>query len=195
MTICVFHNGILAADTTTTNRVLDTRLQAVKLHRCKNTYTANEEKTLIAKWLCFSGDSSNLAGCLSILSTGISLNQFAEIIAGATLLISGGLSLGFLMDDGSFLHLSKAGKITPAAKTARKAMGGGSSLFKNGYDDDKTLSAAERTWLSARLIDGCGGDVMYVTPDSDELKVFNPDKQSIKRMTAILTKELLNKHN
>ena len=195
MTVCVFYNGVLAADTSTIQRDSGLKLKAVKLHRCNNKYVVNDERTLVAKWLCFSGNSHMLAGALKMLSVNGTLNDFADNISKAHPLIDGAMSLGFLMDDGTYCSINNRGGITSNPKDKRIIDGRGMALFKDGYDPEKTLTAPELAYLSARLINGCGGDVMYVTSDSDELKVFNPDKQSIKRMTAVLTKELLNKHN
>lgn len=195
MTVCVFYNGVLAADTTTTQRDSGLKLKAVKLHRCNNNYIVSDEKTLTAKWLCFSGSSHMLAGALKMLSANGTLNDFADNISKAYSLIDGSMSLGFLMNDGTYYNINNRGIIKAHPKDRRIVDGRGALLFKEGYDPEKTLTAPEQAYIATRLIEGCGGDVFYVTPDSDDLNVFIPNKQSLKRMTAVLTKELLNKHN
>lgn len=195
MTVCVLYNGILAADTSTIQRDSGLKLKAVKLHRCNNKFIVDDEKTLTAKWLCFSGSSNMLAGALRMLSANGTLNEFAESISKASSLIDGSMSLGFLMDDGTVCNISNTGKLVTYAKDKRLVDGRGAVVFKEGYDPDKILSAPELAWIAARLVNGCGGDVLYATPESDELRVFNPNKQSLKRMTAVLTKQLLNRYN
>lgn len=195
MTICVAFNGIIAGDSWVSDSQSNGYAGTIKLHPIRDVVYTVGDKKLKVLWYACSGVERSCMGMLNILKgTGekaANINAIADMLRIVEPIHTSNFTGLFLLEDGSSLVLNERGRMTHRDKDRMALIGSGCKLFKSTKRLQDAFTAPQVAWIISKLAIGCGGPIHYAELGNEEIKIYKPTKETIKKIQAFVNAELL----